>query len=501
MKQQWAIGLGVTWLSLLLAGGCDRSSVELPVEKKTVPKPLPELTPQVRSNIEHFCGDCHAMPFPSTFPKANWPEEVSQGFAFYIDSQRTDLVEPNRADVVRYFQEAAPDNVTVPRADTLPVSPTLVRFQRQEIASNESSFASAHLLWNERDRTMLLTDMHSGTLFEWRPDSPGLRPLAKGKHFCRATKCDWNKDGKDDYLLGEMGTFPVGDHTQGRVSVLLANDGGFEQPVILADQLSRVVEVVPLDYDDDGDHDLVVADFGWRRTGSLRLLRNESTEGTHAVLKPEILENRHGALGVQLADMNGDGRMDFVVSFGQEFETVEVFYNRAGGMWERRTVYQLPDPSYNASSVHIADVDKDGRLDIVHTCGDTMDALIPKPYHGVHWLRNMGGETFKDYDLGLLVGALQATVADFDNDGDLDIAAVGLFPDAYREPGAYDSICWWEQQESLQFVRHSIERDLCDHAACTTADIDQDGRMDLIVGDWMKAESTGFQVFFNRLAK
>ena len=127
-----------------------------------------------------------------------------------------------------------------------------------------------------------------------------------------------------------------------------------------------------------------------------------------------------------------------------------------------------------------------------------MDALLPKPYHGLRWIRNLGNGEWENRELGLLVGALQSTVADFDGDGDLDIAAVGLFPKAHLDgPGAYDSICWWEQKENLVFVRHSIERDYCSHASCTTGDINGDGRVDLIVGEWLSEDRTAFRVFLN----
>ncbi len=488
--------------------GSQPSKIALDTDTKPAIKSTSTLSPKVIANIEKFCGDCHPLPLPSTFPKANWPEEVRQGFDFYIESMRTDLDEPIRQDVVRYYQDAAPDKVVVPRADQMKVERSSVLFQKGPgIGPTESEPATAHLVWNSSQKSLYFTDMRAGTLREWTPpiealftaNSPGNdRLISTGRNICRVTLCDWNQDGIQDYLLGELGSFPVGDHELGRVSLLLGKPDGSVESILLAQNLGRVVEAKPFDYDDDGDTDVLVADFGWRKTGALRLLRNVGGTTVNPKMEVETLDARHGAVGVEVADLDGDSKLDFVVAFGQEFESVEVYTNRGAGKFEHKIIMSLPDPSYNSSSIQVVDLDQDGRLDIVHTCGDTMDAMLPKPYHGLRWIRNVGNGVWENRELGLLVGALESAVADFDGDGDLDIAAVGLFPKAHLDgPGAYDSICWWEQKEQLEFVRHSIERDNCMHTSCTTADVNADGRIDLIVGEWLTEERSAFRVFLN----
>ena len=60
---------------------------------------------------------------------------------------------------------------------------------------------------------------------------------------------------------------------------------------------------------------------------------------------------------------------------------------------------------------------------------------------------------------------------------------------------SYIGFTWSE--ENLEFVRHSIERDHCAHATCTTGDINGDGRPDLIVGEWLSEDGASFRVFLN----
>ena len=285
------------------------------------------------------------MPIPSTFPKANWAEEVRQGFDFYIESNRTDLEEPIRQDVVKYFQESAPDKVLVPRADELKQEPSPVQFQRgQGLGIADLSPATAHVVWNPIQKTVYFTDMRGSTLRAWTPSTqlheinfPGsYRTVAEGVNICRAHLCDWDQDGTQDYLLGELGSFPVGDHQKGRVSLLLGGPDGITEAIILAENLGRVVEAKPFDYDDDGDTDVLVAEFGWRKTGALKLLRNVGGTVRAPIMQVEILEPKHGALGVEIADLDGDSKMDFVVAYGQEFETVEVYLNRGAGKFEHR---------------------------------------------------------------------------------------------------------------------------------------------------------------------
>lgn len=497
-----------TLLSLVLCGivgaGCSRRPSSL--DTTDAGSTSVALSEASIARIERFCADCHPLPPPSSFPKSSWPEEVRLGFNFYIETGRTDLDEPTQQEAVEYYQAAAPDKVIVPRADEMIAEPSPIRFEPiHGLGKSTAPAATAQVLWEASSKSVLFTDMRNGTLKRWTPGSSWPDDLSDareellgtGQNICRAFPYDWDQDGTLDYLVGELGTFTVGDHQKGSVSLIFGGAEGTLPPLKIVEGLGRTIEAKPFDYDSDGDMDLLVADFGWRKSGALRLLRNTGGTPRNPEFKLETLDYRHGVLGVEVADFDGDSMLDFAVAYGQEYETLEIYYNHGNGNFVHKMVVQLLDPSYNVSSFQVVDLDQDGRPDIVYTCGDMMDNFVAKPFHGLRWARNLGDRSWEDRDLGLMVGALQSTVADFDNDGDYDIVAVGLYPNAPQDPGAYDSICWWEQKEDLHFERHSIERDHCNHATCVAADINNDGRMDIIVGDWFANDLSAFSVFLN----
>ena len=87
--------------------------------------------------------------------------------------------------------------------------------------------------------------------------------------------------------------------------------------VALEDALESMARRLKLE-----DVDLIVAEFGWRKTGRILLLENPGNIGTTPEFRMHELDSRHGAIHVPAADLNGDGRLDFVALISQEHETV-----------------------------------------------------------------------------------------------------------------------------------------------------------------------------------
>ncbi|MFO1064214.1 MAG: VCBS repeat-containing protein [Pirellulales bacterium] len=467
------------------------------------------LSHDAQHRIEVFCAACHKLPDPQTFPKANWEGEVEQGFKFYIASGRTDLEEPSRAETVRYFRDRAPDSISVP---IVPSTKSAHRFVNTPLPKDSiptTPHCLADMRWFPGSSELIASNMMTGDISLFRPRSNWHHTLLGNvKNSCRVTPCDWNHDSHRDLLVCDIGSFPVGDHHRGKIEIWIGTeDGKYDRRKIDA-ELARVVEAQLIDFDLDGDSDILVAEFGWRETGSVKLLRNpgNATEPSPTAIADairfdvETLDKRHGALGVRVSDLNQDGRQDYVIAFAQEYETLEAYFGREGGGFDKQVLLELVDPSYNSSSYELCDIDRDGKLDILHTNGDTMDAFLPKPYHGVRWLRNVDNTKWESRELGMLVGALHACTADFDGDGDMDIAAVGMLPLETREyDGKYDSVVWWEQTENLEFRRHALAQFGSSHATCLATDIDGNGLPDLIVGNWHPSGSQApFDVYLSQ---
>jgi hypothetical protein len=465
-----------------------------PIQPAVATAPPLDLVETFRPQIDSFCGNCHATPVPADFPQAAWHAEVKQGYDFYFDSGRTDLHPPDFDRVLVWFRDQAPEEiVTAPQSGD--GTPGNLQFRIGQIgggsASHEKQPAVSSIKWcrvGSREHLVLLwTDMRTGeicTCDPCLPQSPVLRGLAA--HPAHAEPCDLDRDGSSELVVAELGSFQPADHDQGKVlwfrELASAGPAG-----VIRSGLGRVADVQPGDFDGDGDLDLVVAEFGWRKTGRILLLENQANSGTIPNFQMRVLDSRHGTIHVPPVDLNGDGRLDFVALISQEHETVVAFLNDGAGGFRLETIYSANDPAFGSSGIQLVDLDADGDLDVLYTNGDTFDSFYAKPYHSLRWLENEGTFPFRDQRLTLMPGVHRALAGDLDGDGDLDVVACSLLPGQIlgrQKSHEMDSLIWLEQAGRGNFIRHSLERGNCRHAALELGDFDGDGDIDLAVGNF-----------------
>lgn len=204
--------------------------------------------------------------------------------------------------------------------------------------------------------------------------------------------------------------------------------------------VGRGLGVVAVDVNDDGWPDLFVA-----RDGSSNLLLMNQKNGTFqdAAMLAEVAYDSNGkakaGMGIDAADINGDGWPDFVMTaFDGEYHSL--FVNRGVFPFDDQTIQSglaHLTVNYVGWGTHFLDYDNDGSMDLMVVSGH-VNKIVEQTRANVTYreppllLRNNGKGVFRDmqesagpvfrnrYDArGLAVG-------DYDNDGDTDAIFVCL---------------------------------------------------------------------------
>lgn len=459
--------------------------------------------------IIQFCGACHAFPQPSSFPKDMWYTEVRRGFDFYYQSGRTDLQPPPQADVAAWFRSLAPD--VLPAADQTESTERRLSFEttdlwltdRQSSGAPAVSFVDVRFPEGRESADVWISDMRLGTAVQLADiqrteglaeATPTHRRSFSGTadHPAVVRQVDLNHDGTEDLVIADLGSFLPEDHDRGRV--VWVPGGGTEnpgEPVTLLTGVGRVAEVVAADFDGDGRLDLLVGAFGWHRTGGILLLKNPDFSSPVPAFDSVVVDERPGTIHLLPCDLNEDGRLDFVALISQEFEQVVAFINH-GETFEKISLHEAPDPSWGSSGICFADLDGDGDQDIIYTNGDSFDSHLIKPYHGIWFLENTGTVPYTPHLLAAIPGVHRAIAADLDGDGDLDIVAAAMLPEATLHPGTADrmhAMIWLEQLDDRSFRRHVIERGVPRYASMTVSDLNQNGFPDIVAGVFNSSET------------
>ncbi len=281
------------------------------------------------ARIEAFCGDCHAVPLPDSFPRFAWHTEVRVGYEVYAKSGRTDLDPPPISQTVAYYRSHAPEALTFPTPEESS-RPLGVSFDVEKLgvdASDVITPAVSHLRWSqlepEGQPVLVVSDMRRGSVMAMDLADTSVAPklLAQLNYPCHAEPCDLDGNGTVDLIVSDLGSFPPGDHQRGRVVWLSRNaqDESYE-PIVIASGIGRVADARPGDFDGDGDLDIIVAVFGMDRTGRILLLRNvgsdrDGNRDPATLFEMETIDPRPGSIHVPPYDFNGDGDLDFAVGF------------------------------------------------------------------------------------------------------------------------------------------------------------------------------------------
>ena len=224
-------------------------------------------------------------------------------------------------------------------------------------------------------------------------------------------------------------------------------------------------DLLSADVDGDGDTDLVSAASA---TDRIYLHRNDGTPGNGGWATNTVTDLADNVRGVAAGDLDRDGDLD-LVSASYNDDAVAWYENDGtpgSGQWTRRLI---STGAGGANDVVVADFDRDGDLDVA--CAQFLDDEIS-------WYRNNGGAppTFTPLFVDGLsfAGPRAVAVGDFDGNGFPDLASVS-------ETG--NGVAWYENDGTPadgEWVR-SLIASVAGPKELAVADLDRDGDSDVVV--------------------
>jgi len=447
-----------------------------------------------------YCAACHAFPEPQLLDKKTWESGVlpqmgkrlgrTSGSLFDELSRNPHMMVLNKAvseeqweKIVRYYRELAPDSLP---AQSLPAQPR-VDPDFFKVSPFAPQIQSSGII------TLLKTDSAHQRVFVGEAGSNLLRVFDWSRRQISSVTLgspptDLIVDG-DSVLVLESGILNPNDQPRGAlVKYGVTGTDSLRSPRVLIDSLFRPVFVQQYDFGKGGRADFVICEFG-DNIGRLALYRYDGSRYNRQVLDPGP-----GAIQVDVRDMTGDGAPDIVALFAQANERIVLFVNDGKGKFPEspRILARFP-PVYGSQSFFIHDFNGDGKLDIVYVNGDNYDlSRVLKPYHGVRILENDGRNNFHERYFFPMYGAARVEVADFDKDGDLDMMVASNFPDLAGHPER--GIMFLENVGRYAFQPYAFTASSGNQwNGMAIADLNRDGRPDVIVGAMDLAAVSNFQ--------
>ncbi|GAB4027108.1 hypothetical protein GCM10028809_11840 [Spirosoma gilvum] len=428
------------------------------------------------------------LPSPELLDKETWVKSVLPAMApnlgleaypggNYYAGPKSAISFENWQKLIAYYETLAPAKLEQTKAPTAPVADWAVFSLEKPPVDPAKTAMTTMVAIDTIGHRIYSSDGLRSDLTQWNQQlqitgTKQLQSAAAQATFFR------DNSGVEQGLFTCMGTMRAADISRGElVTMNLSAKQPADTSIIYAN-LPRPLESVAADLNKDGLTDWVVCGFGHLQ-GGLYWLKQQPN---HRFTKIPIREVA-GAIQTTVGDFNADGWPDLMVLFAHADEGIWLFLNDQKGGFTERNLLRFPSV-YGSTSFQLVDFNKDGRLDILYTCGDNSDySKILKPYHGLYIYLNEGDFKLKQAYFYPINGCTKAMAGDFDQDGDLDIATIAFFADFLNKPS--ENFQYFEQQKPLVFQPHTLPIQAYGRWICMDVnDVDQDGDADVVLGNF-----------------
>lgn len=443
--------------------------------------------------VQTYCTQCHELVPANALTKDVWHyhilPQMSQFFGlgtygtmyYKKDGDTSKMTLAEWSAIGAYYDKVAPSTLTAAKAPA-PLLNDWAGFvlKTPPVKSSKNKFTTM-VVGNVYNHKIYSSDLETRKLYEWDNQ---LRPKEITDLPTEAVDGKFEKDANGNIsgifsCIGDV--LSLGDFPNGRlIGVDLTKNVG--KQTTMATDLARPLQSVSGDFNKDGLADWVICGHGFTKGGVYLLTQ----KADHTFIKTNLSDSP-GSVQALTGDFNNDGWTDVMVLFGAGDEGLYLYTNNHKGGFDKKALLKFP-PVYSSTSFQLADLNHDGKPDLIYTCGyNFRNSRILKPYHGLYIFTNGGNWKFKQSYFYPINGCTKAIAADFDGDGDLDIATSAFFADMKNKPA--ESFIYFEQDGPLHFKPHAVPVSKYGRwMSMDVTDYNNDGKPDIVLGNY----SSGF---------